>query len=194
MQTGRPSHPKDEARTSGRVRRRASLGTLVLVVAAVGCVAQQHTIEPYRSDPAAAAQIESRATEVCHAQRARDGLSSQPERPFRTDGCSAWPDSEATRGCCVEHDIAYWCGGSAEARAEADAAFEDCVATRSGSPWLGTLMKTGVRFGGHPIFPMPYRWGYGDAYRAGYPDLPEAPPSTDERTDRDASSAADDGR
>ena len=93
-----------------------------------------------------------------------------PEHAFTTDGCSAWPDTESTRPCCIEHDIAYWCGGSAADRRAADDRFRACVRERSGSAWLAAIMRAGVRFGGHPLFPMPYRWGYGDPYQGGYPD------------------------
>lgn len=133
-----------------------------------GCALTTHTIEPYRSDAEAAARIEARAAERCRAVRAADQRPPTPTRAFATDGCSAWPDTRATQPCCVEHDIAYWCGGTAARRLAADDAFGACVASRSGRA-LGAMMRFGVRLGGHPFFPMPYRWGYGDDYVGGYP-------------------------
>ena len=85
-----------------------------------------------------------------------------------TDGCSRFPDTEWNTHCCVEHDIAYWCGGTADDRAEADAAFGECVAEGAGSV-MGWIMESGVRVGGAPIFPSSYRWGYGHPYVGGYP-------------------------
>jgi hypothetical protein len=143
------------------------------------CAGSEHTVEPYRSDADRAAALERRADEACRLQRAAVGLEGRPERPFRTDGCSAWPDSETTLACCVEHDIAYWCGGTARQRLAADDAFGACVRARADSSLLGALMRGGVRMGGHPVFPMPYRWGFGDAYRGGYPDPPEVAPAFD---------------
>jgi hypothetical protein len=92
----------------------------------------------------------------------------RPIRPFVTDGCSRFPDTEWNTSCCVEHDILYWCGGDASARREADAEFGRCVSQEKGA-FVGWMMETGVRIGGHPIFPSSYRWGYGHSYRLTYP-------------------------
>jgi hypothetical protein len=70
-----------------------------------------------------------------------------------------WPDRSWVQ-CCVEHDIAYWCGGSAEDRRRADAALRQCVTEKS-SACMGTMMYLGVRPGGIPWSPFPWRWAYG---------------------------------
>lgn len=111
--------------------------------------------------------MSERAQSLCAAKGHGDARAL--ERPFVTDGCSMWPDGAGYVGCCVEHDLHYWCGGTREERLAADQEFGVCVAQTSSIPGLGTFMKWGVRFGGHPIFPVPYRWGYGHAYRWGYP-------------------------
>ena len=162
------------ARSRRRGARAAGLASGLLATLA-GCALTTHTIEPYRSDAAAAARLETRATEHCRVVRQGGRRPLTPTRAFATDGCSAWPDTRATQPCCVEHDIAYWCGGTAARRLAADDAFGACVASRSGSTVLGATMRFGVRLGGHPFFPMPYRWGYGDDYVGGYPASERTP-------------------
>jgi hypothetical protein len=125
-----------------------------------------HTPEPYRSDARAAAALEARAARYCAARY--PDAAQQPTRPFVTDGCSRTFDREWDVECCIEHDIAYWCGGTREQRQQADAAFGACVATNTAKP-VGWTMRLGVRLGGHPLFPTSYRWGYGHDYRACYP-------------------------
>lgn len=94
-------------------------------------------------------------------------------QPFSTDGCSMFPD-RALIGeadwcrCCVAHDLAYWRGGTAEARLQADQALRSCVQKASGSEALAELMFEGVRAGGGPYFYTPYRWGYGWAFGRPY--------------------------
>lgn len=84
---------------------------------------------------------------------------AEPTKPFRTDGCSLWPDGP-WRGCCVAHDRLYWRGGSPAQRLAADRALRDCVA-RGGHKRIAWLMYAGVRFGGSRWFPTWFRWGYG---------------------------------
>lgn len=97
-------------------------------------------------------------------------------RPFTTDGCSMFPD-RALIGeadwcrCCLAHDLAYWRGGTAAARLQADEALKSCVRQASGSEALADLMFAGVRAGGGPYFYTPYRWGYGWAFGRPYGPL-----------------------
>jgi len=98
--------------------------------------------------------------------------------PFTTDGCSMFPDGTPSnralwQHCCVTHDFAYYVGGSSELRAAADAALETCVASET-TPLLGSAMRAGVRMGGTPALPTPWRWGYGWRYDPfnGYRDVP----------------------
>lgn len=161
--------------------RRVGWILLVLVASLVGVVAfgacltlPHHTVSPYDESPEAARAIEARAVAWCTAHGEPAG---PPPRPFRFDGCSWFPDrfgESVWRDCCEEHDYAYWCGGSARDRERADARLGECVAGAA-SPGLGRLMRLGVRVGGHPVVPIYFRWGYGHAYRGGYPSTPSAP-------------------
>jgi len=110
--------------------------------------------------------IEPIAAQAVAECRVRRGAHGAPPHPFTTDGCSLWPDSVWFE-CCVVHDMAYWCGGSADDRARADRALADCVSA-NGSCGMGGVMGLGVRPGGVPWMPAPWRWGYGWDYPAGY--------------------------
>ncbi len=136
---------------------RASIRSALATAAALACA--------HVEVPSGTAE---RAERLCRAHPA--GL---PEAAFSTDACSAWPDGDS-RLCCIEHDAAYWCGGSGEARAAADRALRCCVAARSGV--LGWLMWSGVRVGGHPALPLPWRWGYGRPWPAFYSPASAADP------------------
>jgi hypothetical protein len=83
-----------------------------------GCTATRHRLEPYQSDVVQAQQLELHANEVC---RQRRGAADLPPHRLTTDGCFVWPDSTWAT-CCIEHDIAYWCGGNIEERRRTDAA------------------------------------------------------------------------
>lgn len=93
--------------------------------------------------------------------------------PFTTDGCSGhiyrnmFRKDPPWQGCCVEHDKLYWSGGSRHQRWDADIELMVCVA-RKGHPIVAFFMWLGVRFGGHPILPLPWRWGYGWEWPRGY--------------------------
>ena len=92
-----------------------------------------------------------------------------PPRPFTTDGCSggmsvAWlrvsGGPPPWEDACVEHDRAYWKGGSRRERLSADRLLRRQVRDR-GYPFAAALMFVSVRVGGHPLLPFPWRWGYG---------------------------------
>ena len=95
------------------------------------------------------------------------GCASQEQlRPFSTDGCSLFPDRSLIGNadwcqCCVTHDLAYWRGGTAAARLNADQELAACVLRVTGNKTLADLMYSGARTGGGPHFYTPYRWGYG---------------------------------
>jgi len=98
-------------------------------------------------------------------------------RPFTTDGCSAFPDGTLAQksiwaNCCVRHDLAYWKGGTHKQRLQADEALAACVA-EVGEPEIARMMLAGVRVGGGPWWPTPYRWGYGWSWLRGYKALDE---------------------
>ncbi len=94
-------------------------------------------------------------------------------RPFTSDGCSLFPDrslisSDDWCSCCLQHDLAYWRGGTAEERKIADLQLQDCVLEKTGNQALATMMYDGVRLGGSPYFYNWYRWGYGWSYDRKY--------------------------
>jgi len=93
-------------------------------------------------------------------------------KPFTSDGCSAFPDGTLQQqslwvNCCIRHDLAYWQGGTHEQRAQADKALQSCV-TQAGEDKVADLMLAGVRVGGSPYWPTPFRWGYGWSFGRGY--------------------------
>lgn len=148
--------PADRA---GRCQRPHLVLAVLLLTA--GCAPRAHTVPPYRDDVRQGEALATRAAAACAAR------APLPPRPFVTDGCSSWPDA-CWVSCCVEHDAAYWCGGSPAQRREADRALRACVTEIAGPTW-GELMYWGVRAGGGPRLPFAWRWGYGWPYRARVP-------------------------
>ena len=111
-------------------------------------------------------------------ESAREAGESQLS-DFKSDGCSlfvdgTFKDRELWKGCCVEHDVAYWQGGTKKEREQADLKFRDCIEKRTGDEALALLMYEAVRAGGGPYFPTWYRWGYGWPQGRGYKALTEA--------------------
>ncbi len=99
-------------------------------------------------------------------------------KPFTSDGCSAFPDGtlaqkELWLRCCVEHDKAYWQGGTKQQRLDSDLKLKQCVET-VGKPQIAKLMLAGVRVGGSPYWPTKFRWGYGWEYPRAYGELTSA--------------------
>jgi hypothetical protein len=97
-------------------------------------------------------------------------------KDFTSDGCSLFPDGSLKDRakwcvCCLEHDISYWQGGTKDERRKADERLRECVVERTGDKALAETMYLGVRAGGHPAFPMWYRWAYGRPYGRGYRPL-----------------------
>ena len=94
-----------------------------------------------------------------------------PERTFATDGCTLWLDGSWTgtswQKCCVEHDEAYWCGGTKEMRSQADQRLRECVAEEYAT-WMGVIMWSGSKVFGHPWWPVHWRWGYGHDHPLGF--------------------------
>jgi hypothetical protein len=106
------------------------------------------------------------------------GCKSDPHllKDFTSDGCSLFPDRSVINNkdwcdCCLEHDIAYWQGGTKEQRLDADQKLKDCVLSKTNDPILAEAMYQGVRFGGSPWFYNWYRWGYGWSYEPKYQAL-----------------------
>ncbi|MEA3274237.1 MAG: hypothetical protein U9Q81_02860 [Pseudomonadota bacterium] len=73
------------------------------------------------------------------------------------------------RHCCVEHDRAYYYGGTRGQKRAADEALKSCVASAVGEDvaalLLSEAMRIAVTIGGQPFFSTPYRWGYGEDFR-----------------------------
>jgi hypothetical protein len=119
------------------------------------------SIEPYTKNKPLRNALESAAEEFCRQKRATPNAAQPAKRPdfiFTTDGCSRWPDV-SWKSCCVVHDIAYWCGGSEQDRKAADRELMRCVNGKAAI--MGTIVYSGVRIGGAPWLPAPWRWGYG---------------------------------
>lgn len=103
---------------------------------------------------------------------------NQQLQPFTSDGCSSFPDGTFTHKtlwlkCCTAHDRAYWQGGTYSARLTADLQLQQCVST-AGEKEIAQLMLAGVRVGGTPFLPTPFRWGYGWSYPKWYGKLTDA--------------------
>ncbi len=104
------------------------------------------------------------------------GKTSDTLNDFTSDGCSLFPDRSLIENsdwceCCLEHDIAYWQGGTKAQRLKADRKLRDCVLARTGNKALAEAMYQGVRLGGSPYFYNWYRWGYGWSYKRKYQRL-----------------------
>jgi|TARA_B110000881_G_C18539657_1_gene497797 hypothetical protein len=105
-------------------------------------------------------------------------VSAENIKAFTSDGCSLFPDgtfqqNQLWLSCCTAHDYAYWQGGTHEKRFIADEQLHQCI-TAVGEPEIATLMLAGVRVGGSPYLPTPFRWGYGWSYLRGYKTLTKA--------------------
>lgn len=118
------------------------------------------------------------------------GAAAQPLKPFASDGCSLFPDRSPDGkvdwcACCLAHDLAYWRGGTADERDQADQRFRACVQEKTGNAALATSMYMGVRLGGGSHFPTWYRWGYGWDYGRGYQALTPEEAALAERLERE---------
>ena len=101
-----------------------------------------------------------------------------PTKPFRSDGCTMFPDGDWGE-CCLEHDRVYWLGGTRQERLAADVKLRCCVAER-GHPVIAVAMFVGVRIGGWGYWPTRHRWGFGHRWPRGY-----FKPEREERHGRD---------
>lgn len=106
------------------------------------------------------------------------GVSCQTSRPlelsvFRSDGCSGFPDGTISevdlwKEDCYVHDRAYWVGGTRKERKSADQKLRDGLRGK-GKPIIAEVVYAGVRIGGTPLLPTPWRWGFGwGDYGRGY--------------------------
>lgn len=73
-----------------------------------------------------------------------------------------WPDGNYGK-CCVEHDRAYFEGGTKACRLKADIDLFICVAQKQ--PINAAVMFIGVRLFGAPFWPISWRWNHGRPYK-----------------------------
>ena len=90
-------------------------------------------------------------------------------RPFKTDGCSLYPDGSWLH-CCIAHDLAYWAGGDHAEKDLADQELGLCV-EKATTKRNAEVMMNGVKFGGGPNNLFPWAWGYGWTKNLGYKKL-----------------------
>ncbi len=105
--------------------------------------------------------------------------------PFTTDGCSMIGDGATKevdgvkteiswQHCCVEHDIAYWKGGTSEQRETADKKMRQCLRETGMSSEKATAFYLGVRFAQGFLTHSIFRWGNGWKYVRGFePHTPD---------------------
>lgn len=100
-------------------------------------------------------------------------------KDFTSDGCSMSPDGVVVGRleyvpCCVEHDVAYWAGGTQEQKSAADLRLRQCVLEKSNNEFVADVYYQAVRVAGGPYLPTPFHWAYGWKNRRGYKPLTEA--------------------
>ncbi len=137
------------------------------------------SIEPYTKNKSMRNALEQVAEAYCEEKRSAqlDESTRKPDYIFTTDGCSRWPDG-SWGVCCIAHDISYWCGGSEQDRKDADQELMRCV--NDYSPMMGAIVYAGVRIGGLPWLPAPWRWSYGwDQWPGSYEETHPSPSQRD---------------
>ena len=85
--------------------------------------------------------------------------------PFVSDGCSCFPEGtpdvpDLWERHCLDHDRTYWQGGTRHERKQADLKLREGIRSE-GKPLTANLVYAGVRIGGTPWLPTPWRWGFG---------------------------------
>jgi hypothetical protein len=101
--------------------------------------------------------------------------------PFKSDGCSCFPDGtlkqpDLWKRHCIEHDYAYWKGGTREERKAADMKLRDGIRAE-GKPLVAEIAYAGVRIGGTPWLPTQWRWGFGwSGFPRGYREVERRTP------------------
>jgi hypothetical protein len=139
------------------------LGPFILSMSLISCttLVAHTTIDPYLSDKEKRENLQAIAAKYCQLKLSGKDTKQPvtlPDYPFTTDGCSRWFD-QSWVSCCVVHDIMYWCGGSEKDRVMADSLIKQCADKKVAM--MGDFMYPGVRLGGSPWLPTPWRWGYG---------------------------------
>lgn len=110
------------------------------------------------------------------AQSADAQVENNSLHDFTSDGCSMSPDGVVVLvntdfvPCCVQHDIAYWQGGTRDQKQEADNNLKTCIAEKSNN-FIASIYYRGVRMGGGASLPTAFHWGYGWENRRKYAPL-----------------------
>ena len=86
---------------------------------------------------------------------------------YVSDNCSSFPDGNYA-DCGVEHDKAYFFGGTKKERRAADNRLSECVRSK-GHRFISKIMWVGVRTGGVGFLPTPFRWGFGKDWEKKHP-------------------------
>lgn len=102
--------------------------------------------------------------------------------PFETDYCTGfsngtWNHPNRWKSCCLEHDIAYWIGGSYEREKRSDLRLKECV-RKSGGDFISTVMYLGVRLGHYCPFKLSKSWGWGFGSKKNYHKLTKSQKKT----------------
>ena len=95
-------------------------------------------------------------------QQARSMTERNVPNEFTTDACTMFPnkiDGIDLTDICIEHDMAYWAGGTEEQRRMADIKMRKAVSEKS--KFLGEIMYFLSRITGNAKCPFPQKWGYG---------------------------------
>jgi len=80
----------------------------------------------------------------------------------QSDGCTLIGGDDF-KSCCVAHDRDYFLGGSIKQRRASDKRLYECVLEKKtlGANLAAPFIWLGVRIGGLPFLPTPFRWGFG---------------------------------
>lgn len=80
--------------------------------------------------------------------------------------------------CCVEHDVAYWLGGTKEQKDKSDMQLKACMQNKLNPKFnkeisvsVAQTYYLGVQAGGVNFMPNSFRWGYGWNYVRPYTEL-----------------------
>lgn len=98
---------------------------------------------------------------------AKEHEKELPPIAFYQDGCTAFPDWLPMHNfyeACLNHDIAYWLGGTEEERVLANQVLADQVRSLEPlGPFLAPIMYTAVQYGGNNwiSYQLGSEWGYG---------------------------------
>lgn len=96
----------------------------------------------------------------------RFASATETLKPFTTDFCTGYREGTHDEPmkwahCCIEHDLNFWVGGTANEREQADLGLKQCV-TDTGEPQQAHIIYMGVRLGYYsPYHIEDKRWGNG---------------------------------